>query len=112
MLGKIRLAERRGLLVGRDASRVQVFATEIAIMSETMQDTLLELRSMVPMRPATEDEPDEVIEEEVTEANVDDDGENIVWKMPEYDRDELLDLMADLGQIGSMTVADLPDNEE
>ena len=107
MLGKIRLAERRGLLVGRDASRVQVFATEIAIMSETMQDTLLELRSMVPMRPATEDEPDEVIEEEVTEANVDDDDPSVIWKMPDMPKDEVLDVLASLGQLGTMNAADL-----
>lgn len=105
MLGKIRLAERRGLLEGRNLSRVQEFGLEILIINETMDEAMADLQpsAMVPMRP---DDDGAVVVEEVTEANVDDDDPNIVWKMPEMGRDEMLDLMSSVGQVGTMTAAD------
>ena len=104
-MGKLRLAERRGLLEGRNVSRVQEFGLEILVVNESIGSAMADLdrrRSMVSMRPGEDD----VIVEEVTEANVYDDGDDIVWKMPETGRDEMADFLASMGQIGTMTAAD------
>lgn len=76
------------------------------MLHEDMDEVQQAMRSMVAMVPG-DFEADTIIEDEVTEANVDDDDPSVIWKMPDMPKDEVLDVLASLGQLGTMNAADL-----
>lgn len=107
-MGRIRLAERRGIFTRRRLSEVQSLAIQLLMVIEQFQAAL-------PRREAEHQRivravEQSVIEEEVTEANFDD-GAQVVWKMPEMTPADAADVLALMGKGGMIDMSDLDEED-
>lgn len=114
MWWQIRLADRRGLLTGTGLSRVQSLASEIMLLDESgvFERGRAQIRAALAAKPQAVSErvpsggPDLVVDE-LTEANADDEGEGVTFLMPEdFSGADAMEVLAQMGRGGTVTADD------